>query len=162
MGSHMKKAIFEEQTANALKRWRKNAKRKVKQNRTSNHGASSTRSSSGFTSRSRFLSGFQSGEATPSGFRSGETTPTHGSSPLHLLRRYKTMGDIEMSDVSEMHYLSEYETSNLEIDGSPHYPPQSSQPVFIINAQEDRAAAKQQTISQDADINSKEFSFAML
>lgn len=161
MGSHMKKAIFEEQTAKALKRWQKNAKKKAKQNRTSNHCSSSTHSSSRFTSSSRLPSGFQSGETTPSGFRSGETTPIHGSSPLHLLRRYKTMGDIEMSDISEMYYHSEYEALDLEKDGSPHHPTQSTQPVFITKAQ-DAAPTKQQTISQDVDINSKEFSFAML
>eukprot|EP00253_Pinus_taeda_P017180 PITA_17180 len=161
MGSHMKKAIFEEQTAKALKRWQKNAKKKAKQNRTSNHCSSSTHSSSRFTSSSRLPSGFQSGETTPSGFRSGETTPIHGSSPLHLLRRYKTMGEIEMSDVSEMYYHSEYEALDLEKDGSPHHPTQSTQPVFITKAQ-DAAPTKQQTISQDVDINSKEFSFAML
>jgi mlo protein len=147
MGSHMKKAIFDEQTANALKRWQKNAKRKAKGNGPSNH------SSSRFTSRSGLSSGFQS----------GQTTPIHGSSQLHLLRRYKTMpGDIESPDVSGRYYHSEYEASDLEIDASPHYPPQHTPPVFITNEKEDTAAAKQQSTSKDVDTNNKEFSFAML
>lgn len=102
MGSHMKQAIFEEQTATALKRWQKNAKKNLKQNRTSNHSSSRYASRSGSSSR----------------FQSGQTTPTHGSSSLHLLHRYKSMGDIESPEVSERYYHSEYEASDLEMDAS--------------------------------------------
>jgi len=59
MGSHMKKVIFEEQTADALQRWQKNAKKKVKRQRKSDHP------SSGLASRSVLSSGVQSGETTP-------------------------------------------------------------------------------------------------
>jgi len=59
MGSHMKKAIFEEQIGNALNRWQKNAKKKTKKHRKSEH------SSSGITSKSTLSSGFRSGESNP-------------------------------------------------------------------------------------------------
>lgn len=81
MGSHMKKAIFEEQTAIALQKWHKTAKKKMKRHRKPEH------SSSGIASSSVLSSGFQS----------GETTPIHGSYPFHLLQIYKTMGDINTS-----------------------------------------------------------------
>jgi len=71
-------------------------------------------------------------------------------------------GDIESPDVSGRYYHSEYEASDLEIDASPHYPPQHTPPVFITNEKEDTAAAKQQSTSKDVDTNNKEFSFAML
>ncbi|KAK7409856.1 hypothetical protein VNO78_00217 [Psophocarpus tetragonolobus] len=66
MGSHMKKAIFEEQTAKALKKWQKAAKEKRKLRK----GV---------------------GGDVPSGTMSGETTPSHsqGTSPMHLLHKYK-------------------------------------------------------------------------
>ena len=103
MGSHMKKAIFEEQIGNALNRWQKNAKKKTKKHRKSEH------SSSGITSKSTLSSGF----------RSGESTPIYGSSPLHLLRRYKTAGDIEIADISERYYHSEHDASDSKIDAVP-------------------------------------------
>lgn len=64
MGSHMKKTIFEEQTAKALLKWRETARerRKLK------------------------LAGLD----TPSGYTSAETTPSRGSSPIHLLHNYKS------------------------------------------------------------------------
>jgi mlo protein len=115
----MKKVIFEEQTADALQRWQKNAKKKVKRQRKSDHP------SSGLASRSVLSSGVQS----------GETTPTQGSSPLHLLRRYKTMGDINTPDISERYYHSEYEASELKMDASPSYPPQRTESILITQAQ---------------------------
>lgn len=70
MGSHMKKAIFEEQTAKALQKWQKAAKERRKLRKAGGGG----------------------GEVSPSisGFMSGENTPSHGSSPMHLLHKYKT------------------------------------------------------------------------
>lgn len=145
MGSHMKKAIFEEQTANALQRWHKTAKKKVKQHRKSGH------SSSGFASRSGLHSGFQS----------GETTPLHGSSPLHLLRRYKTMGDINSPDRYERYYHSENEASDLEMDASPSYPPQSTESVLMSEAQGETQAIRQHPTTKDVDTHGKDFSFAL-
>eukprot|EP01018_Ginkgo_biloba_P015674 Gb_09144 [translate_table: standard] len=88
MGSHMKKAIFEEQTANALKRWHQAAKKKRK-------------------------------HAKKSGVViSGTNTPSQGSSPIHLFHRYKSTGDLELGQTSPEVSPSEYEMSDVEIDGS--------------------------------------------
>jgi len=146
MGSHMKKAIFEEQTANALQRWHQKAKKKTKRHR------KSERSTPGFKSRSALSSGFQS----------GETTPIHGSSPLHLLRRFKTEGDIETAEISERYYHSEYDASDTEIDASTSSPPQHNQPVLITKAQEDTHATKPHTTSKYGGTNSDSFSFVRL
>lgn len=67
MGSHMKKAIFEEQTAKALKKWRDAAKKKKKK-RLKDASVD-------------VASGLTSGD--------GEATPSRGSSPLHLLYKCK-------------------------------------------------------------------------
>lgn len=92
MGSHMKKAIFEEQTAKALKKWQ-NAARERKKLRKNGADVSST-------------------------FMSGENTPSHGSSPIHLLHKYKTnSADIESSPDhlgSPRAYHSETELSEIE------------------------------------------------
>ncbi|KAL0432794.1 UNVERIFIED_CONTAM: MLO protein1 [Sesamum latifolium] len=66
MGSHMKKSIFEEQTAKALKKWHQAAKQRKKMRKA---GVGT--------------------DTSNAGFMSGETTPTQGSSPLHLLHNYK-------------------------------------------------------------------------
>ena len=77
----------------------------------------SKNSSPGFTRRSTMFSGFQS----------GETTPIHGSSPLHLLRRYKTAGAMETAYASERYDHSESSASDSAIDASSSYPPQHNQ-----------------------------------
>lgn len=86
MGSQMRKPISQQQIATALKRWKQKAKKTPKINRNSN-----------------------------SGLRSGPT-PSHGSSPLPLLRRYDTTGDIESQEASPSCYNSQYELSDLEMD----------------------------------------------
>eukprot|EP01018_Ginkgo_biloba_P015676 Gb_32377 [translate_table: standard] len=84
----MKKAIFEEQTANALKKWHRAAKKKRK-------------------------------HAKKSGVViSGTNTPSQGSSPIHLLHRYKSTGDLERGQTSPEVSPSEYEMSDVGIDGS--------------------------------------------
>lgn len=70
MGSHMKKAIFEEQTAKAVMKWRKNAKDKVKQ-------------------REAGLDGMMSADTTPSHSRPTSPGRGGGSSPVHLLNKYR-------------------------------------------------------------------------
>ncbi|GLJ39969.1 hypothetical protein SUGI_0817700 [Cryptomeria japonica] len=148
MGSHMKKAIFEEQTANALRRWQQNAKKNKKKNKTS--------------------------EFSGSGFRSGETTPSHGTSPMHLLHKYKTMGDIESPDISRTSHHSDYEASDYEMEQpSPSSsPPHSlfshhsqlshhSQPASTSKAEKNAQATRQQSTAKETDINNTEFSFAM-
>lgn len=146
MGSHMKKAIFEEQTAIALQKWHKTAKKKMKRHRKPEHSSS----------------GIASGSVLSSGFQSGETTPIHGSSPLHLLRRYKTMGDVNTSEISESYYHSKYEASDLEMDTSPSHSPQRAESILITEAQGDTQVTSQYPMSTNADTQSKEFSFAKL
>jgi hypothetical protein len=88
MGSHMKPAIFEDHVVHALRRWHQKAKKSSKRNE---------RSESGFSSRT--------------GVRSGETTPSRGSSPLHLLHKYNSMGTIETSPgrgSSPLHSMHKY------------------------------------------------------
>ncbi|KAL2346160.1 hypothetical protein Fmac_000160 [Flemingia macrophylla] len=86
MGSHMKKAIFEEQTAKALKKWQKAAKDKRKLRKAGIEMAS------------------------------GETTPSQGTSPLHLLHKSKPASHIEMDSVlySPRSYQSDTELSETE------------------------------------------------
>eukprot|EP01018_Ginkgo_biloba_P029335 Gb_05044 [translate_table: standard] len=143
MGSHMKKAIFEEQTANALKRWQQNAKRNRKRNKKSDV-------SSGFSS---------GGGLSSSGFRSGETTPSQGSSPIHLLHKYKTMADIESPEISRRFDHSENEVSDLEMDQYSSPPPRRPNPVL---APKNTEAKGRDPTTKDADTNSADFSFVKL
>ncbi|KAF8780142.1 hypothetical protein HU200_001803 [Digitaria exilis] len=72
MGSHMKKTIFEEQTAKAVMKWRKAAKAKVKQ-------------------REAGIDGLMSVDTTPSHSRA--TSPSRGNSPVHLLHKYRARSE---------------------------------------------------------------------
>eukprot|EP01018_Ginkgo_biloba_P015662 Gb_07014 [translate_table: standard] len=115
MGSNMKRAIFEELTANALKKWHQNARKNLKRDR-------------------------------KSGLRSGQSTPTHGStSPIHLLHRYKSAGDVENTQLSPGFY-SDYEMySDLETDASPSssrpISPKQSSTVWNHMAEQNRSEA---------------------
>ena len=92
MGSHMKKAIFEEQTAKALKKWQKAARERKKLRKAGGQDVSSI-----------------------AGFMSGENTPSHGSSPIHLLHKYNiNSNDIESALSSPRAYHSETELSETE------------------------------------------------
>ncbi|KAL0366502.1 UNVERIFIED_CONTAM: MLO protein1 [Sesamum radiatum] len=94
MGSHMKKSIFEEQTAKALKKWHQAAKQRKKMRKA---GVGTDTSSAGFMS--------------------GETTPTQGSSPLHLLHNYKhrsSAPDTDSLPLSPRSYASDTELSELD------------------------------------------------
>ncbi|KAL2512783.1 MLO-like protein 6 [Abeliophyllum distichum] len=87
MGSNMKKTIFEEQTAKALKKWHQNAKKKKKMRKT--------------------------GE----GLMSGEASPSTGISPIHLLHNHKyrsNAADSESIPNSPTSYISDTEISELE------------------------------------------------
>lgn len=113
MGSHMKKAIFEEQTAKALQKWQKAARERRKMRKAGGGGDVST-----------------------SGFMSGENTPGHGSSPIHMLHNYKTNSttthnDIESVVSSPRAYHSETELSETELgpvrlSADDHYEPTRS------------------------------------
>ncbi|KAK4858044.1 hypothetical protein QYF36_010118 [Acer negundo] len=102
MGSHMKKAIFEEQTAKALKNWQKAAKQRKKQR---SHGG---------TYGGNHSSSFMSGENTPS--------PSQGSSsPLYLLHKFR-QNQIDLESAvsspsrSNYNYQSETELSEMEME----------------------------------------------
>ncbi|KAJ8629335.1 hypothetical protein MRB53_022658 [Persea americana] len=89
MGSHMKKAIFEEQTAKALTKWREGARKKRKQKK-------------------------EGGEVA-SGHVSGEVTPIQGSSPIHLLHKNKSHS-VEMESMPNS--PRSYQSNNLsEMEG---------------------------------------------
>ncbi|KAG6774843.1 hypothetical protein POTOM_022217 [Populus tomentosa] len=97
MGSHMKKAIFEEQTAKALRKWQMAAKLKDK---------------------SRKRGGDQAGGSSL-GFMSSETTPSRGASPVHLLHKYRpSQPDVESVISSALSHPSDTDLS--ELDGSTH------------------------------------------
>lgn len=89
MGSHMKRAIFEEQTAKALRKWHKAAKDRKKQRKT---GAAN--------------------------LASGENTPSRStSSPMHLLHNYKhrsNASETESFPASPLSYASDTELSEME------------------------------------------------
>lgn len=103
MGSHMKKSIFEEQTAKALKKWQKAAKERKKQRKRGGEDGSN------------------------SGFISGENTPSQGTSPLHLLHSHKHRSnhshsaDIESVMNSPRSYQSDTDLDLSEIEGSPRH-----------------------------------------
>uniref|UniRef100_A0A7N2QYI8 MLO-like protein n=1 Tax=Quercus lobata TaxID=97700 RepID=A0A7N2QYI8_QUELO len=91
MGSHMKQAIFEEQTAKALKKWHKAVKDKKKLRK--------------------------GGVDSSSGFMSGENTPSRGTSPIHLLHKHQSnKSDFEADLYSPKSYQSD--TDLPEIEGS--------------------------------------------
>ncbi|ONK71134.1 uncharacterized protein A4U43_C04F5060 [Asparagus officinalis] len=91
MGSHMKKTIFEEQTAKALLKWREAARERKK-----HKGGRSD---------------------VPSGYTSGENTPSRESSPVHLLHKYmykSSAADVESISNSPRFYHSDNDASEME------------------------------------------------
>ncbi|KAF2312524.1 hypothetical protein GH714_034954 [Hevea brasiliensis] len=96
MGSHMKKAIFEEQTAKALKKWQKAARERNKLRKTTATAEAST------------------------GFRSPDqiSTPSRGTSPMHLLHKYKSNNSVDLESVLTSPRASNYsETELSETEG---------------------------------------------
>ncbi|XVE69573.1 hypothetical protein DITRI_Ditri10aG0002000 [Diplodiscus trichospermus] len=101
MGSHMKRSIFEEQTAKALKNWHKAAKRRNKKKKEANGHLSV----------------------------SGETTPSRGTSPLHLLHKHKQRelqeDSVPNSPISNYYnYPSDTDLSDIEGSSIHPAPPQ--------------------------------------
>ncbi|KAI5402622.1 MLO protein homolog 1 [Lathyrus oleraceus] len=95
MGSHMKKGIFEEQTTKALKKWQKSAREKRKLR---NAGSIEIPS------------------------MSGETTPSQGTSPMHLLHKFKPSSNQTDTDsvlYSPRSYQSD-QTDFSDTEGSTH------------------------------------------
>ncbi|KAJ0026473.1 hypothetical protein Pint_09197 [Pistacia integerrima] len=139
MGSHMKKAIFEEQTAKAIKKWHQVAKernkiRKAGRNNNNNNGGSDP------------------------GFLSGENTPSIGSSPIHLLHNFKNRSsqphvDIESVVTSPMSYPSDTELS--EIEGSSHN-------NRHIVEEEEQQQEDHRLKRNDGELHNRDFSFVRL
>lgn len=86
----MKKAIFEEQTANALRKWQKAAKERRRLKKAG-------------------------GEDIPSGISSVASTPSRGSSPLPLLHKYKfkTNNNTDLESSPQHNYHFETELSDV-------------------------------------------------
>lgn len=85
MGSTMKPTIFNERVATALKNWHHTAKKQIKQNK-------------------------KSGQVTPTSSRPG--TPTHGLSPIHLLRNYRS----DMDSLQTSPRKSNFDSDNWDTD----------------------------------------------
>ncbi|KAL7085693.1 hypothetical protein ACP275_14G294400 [Erythranthe tilingii] len=106
MGSHMKKSIFEEQTAKALKKWHQAAKQRKKLRK------------------------------VDASYTSGDTTPSRATSPLHLLhhhnRRSSTAPATDSENLADLSparsYISDTELSELESNSNrgKHEPTSSS------------------------------------
>lgn len=100
MGSHMKKAIFEEQTSRALKNWHRAAKERNKQRDKSINGGDLS---------------------SVGGLMSAETTPSRSTSPIHLLQKYKNKStDLESVLNSPKSYYSETDLSDNELHSHGH------------------------------------------
>ncbi|KAA8544020.1 hypothetical protein F0562_021803 [Nyssa sinensis] len=87
MGSTMKPTIFNEKVATALRNWHRTAKKHIKHNR-------------------------QSGVVTPMSSR--PATPSHGMSPIHLLRHYKS----DMDSVQTSPRRSNFDGEHWDTEGS--------------------------------------------
>lgn len=90
MGSTMKPTIFNERVATALRNWHHTAKKHIKESR-------------------------HSSSVTP--FSSRPVTPSHGLSPVHLLRHYRS----DMDSLQTSPRKSNFDAENWEpsVDGSP-------------------------------------------
>ncbi|XP_022769423.1 MLO protein homolog 1-like [Durio zibethinus] len=116
MGSHMKRSIFEEQTAKALKNWQKAAKKRNKK---------------------KTAEGGSVGNSHVSVSESGEATPSQGTSPLHLLHNHthrssthqteQLQDSVLNSPISNYSYPSDPDLSDIE--DSTHAPPPDSRPL---------------------------------
>ncbi|OAY61010.1 MLO protein homolog 1 [Manihot esculenta] len=124
MGSHMKKAIFEEQTAKALKKWQKAARERNKLRKP--------------TATAEVSTGFMSPDQT--------STPSRGTSPMHLLHKYKNNYSVELESVVTSPRASCHsETEMSETEGpSPsstsrdaHEPRRENHPRGIVESHND-------------------------
>ncbi|XP_076908847.1 MLO-like protein 2 [Bidens hawaiensis] len=88
MGSTMKPTVFNDTVATALRSWHNTARKQIKRNK-------------------------KSGQVTPMSSRPG--TPSHGMSPVHLLRNYKTDND----SLQTSPRMSNFDTDNWDTDGTP-------------------------------------------
>jgi mlo protein len=95
MGSHWKRGIFEEQTTKALKKWQKAARDKRKLR--------------------------NAGSIEIPSMMSGETTPSQGTSPMHLLHKFKPSNQTDTDSVlySPRSYQSD-QTDFSDTEGSTH------------------------------------------
>ncbi|XP_066384211.1 protein MLO-like [Miscanthus floridulus] len=134
MGSHMKKTIFEEQTAKAVMKWRKTAKDKVRQ-----------REAGGY------LDGLMSADTTPSHSRA--TSPSRGNSPVHLLHKYKGRSEEPQSAPSSPGRGQGRELGDM-------YPVPDQQRLHRAASPTERKRTASST-AIDIDIADADFSFSM-
>jgi mlo protein len=140
----MKKAIFEEQTARALRKWQKAAKLRKKSRQS---GGDQGGSSPGFMSQGGSSPGFMSQGGYSPGFMSVDSTPSRGTSPIHLLHKYRpSQPDVESVISSAMSYASDTELS--ELDASPDHDRHESR--------------KQDQHQEQSEAHSADFSFVKL
>lgn len=102
MGSSMKPTIFNDRVATALRNWHHTAKKHVKQ---SKHSAAATPASS------------------------HPVTPSHGISPVHLLRHYRSEVDSPHASPTNPNYYTEH-----SVEGSP-LPPRLQYHIEIDEAE---------------------------
>lgn len=135
MGSHMKKSIFDEQTAKALKKWRMAVKKK--------HGGKVGRSATPSTGNSL--------SASPVHSMASTIYPTTGA----MLQRFKTTGHSTRSFTYE-----DTDASDLEAD--PLSPKSSATNLLDVRVDyhSDNEIELEQATQQDETRNEDEFSFA--
>ncbi|XP_052184520.1 MLO-like protein 6 isoform X2 [Diospyros lotus] len=130
MGSTMKPTIFNERVAAALRKWLRTAKKNIKHDR--HTGLASSPSS-------------------------WPATPSHHTSPVHLLRHYRSEMD---SFQSSPRISSNFE--HREIEGSPSPPPQpphqSGREVELSGRQE-QGSSRVAPTEREIDVESRDFSF---
>ncbi|XP_068636336.1 MLO-like protein 6 isoform X1 [Aristolochia californica] len=142
MGSNMKPTIFNERVATALRKWHHSAKKHVKHNRLS-------------------------GSVTP--MSSAPATPSHGFSPVHLLRHYRS--EVDSSQNSPRFYQSDNEQWDVEgspspqdqMDGSSSHQKRHYSPFEQERDVEDKVlppATETVPAQHVTNVNSQEFSFA--
>lgn len=68
------------------------------------------------------------------GFKSGKRTTIYGSSPSHLICRYKIIEVINTLEKSKRCYHSEYDASHLQMETSPSYHRCHDESIFITKA----------------------------
>lgn len=121
MGSKMKATIFTERVAVALRKWHQTAKKHLKENQ-------------------------RSGSNTPMSI-SRPITPSHGSSPMHLLRYYRS--EVDSPQASPMRHYADDNHFDIERSPSP-----AQHTVSGSNAQHLKANLQQMMMREMEEISS--------
>ncbi|XP_021278082.1 MLO-like protein 6 [Herrania umbratica] len=142
MGSNMKPTIFNERVATALRKWHHTAKKQIKQNK---------------------------GSVTP--FSSRPNTPSHHTSPVHLLRNYRSEMDSLHTSPRRSNFDIEHWDTDSPSPSHPNYGEGSSshhhnymaEQVQLDNdrdvVNEPSSSEQQERTQHEINIGPKEFSF---